>query len=358
VSSVTSDKRSTIDISLASIPAFPTVVLRVLDIVSKDDPDFDLLVREIASDATLSAQVLRLANSPLFGFAAEIGTVQHAVVALGAAQVQSLVMSVATANYSRAALRTEALQKVWRHAVASAILSREVARAAGMPLEQAYCLGLLHDIGRLGLLVAWPDDYNLILQEADRDSMSLLDLERRLFGKDHCEVGRLLVEQWKLPPEFRVVAGRHHDPPTGMLEVDNLKVAWLGCQLADSLGYWVAKPLRPVSLEELLCEMPPSVRDRFPADTETLKALVERSVTGGADALNRAPQSYVSTPPDTRVSRADRNFAAGDENDVPKNQGLDPDLERKPLVWDFAIVLASVLTFAAVLVALHFLAQP
>jgi hypothetical protein len=143
-----------------------------------------------------------------------------------------------------------------------------------------------------------------------------------------------------------------------MLEVDNLKVAWLGCQLADSLGYWVAKPLRPVSLEELLCEMPPSVRDRFPADTETLKALVERSVTGGADALNQAPQSYVSTPRDMPVSPANRDFAAGDENDVPKNQGLDKDLERKPLVWDFAIVLASVLTFAAVLVALHFLAQP
>ena len=51
MSSVTSDKRSTIDISLASIPAFPTVVLRVLDIVSKDDPDFDLLVRDSGDQA-------------------------------------------------------------------------------------------------------------------------------------------------------------------------------------------------------------------------------------------------------------------------------------------------------------------
>src|ERR1700723_334170 len=83
------------DISLANIPAFPAVVLRVLDIASQDNPDFDLLVREITSDATLSAQVLRLANSPLFGFAAQISTVQRAVVALGTAQVQSLVMSVA-----------------------------------------------------------------------------------------------------------------------------------------------------------------------------------------------------------------------------------------------------------------------
>ena len=59
------------DISLANIPAFPAVVLRVLDIASQENPDFNLLVREITSDATLSAQVLRLANSPLFGCAAQ-----------------------------------------------------------------------------------------------------------------------------------------------------------------------------------------------------------------------------------------------------------------------------------------------
>ena len=94
------------DISLANIPAFPAVALRVLDLVSQDDADFGLLVREIASDATLSAQVLRLANSALFRY--EVGTLQQAVMLLGAQRVQSLVMSVAMRSYSRAALRTEA----------------------------------------------------------------------------------------------------------------------------------------------------------------------------------------------------------------------------------------------------------
>ena len=89
------------NISLASIPAFPDVALRVLDLVSQDDPDIDLLVREIASDATLSAQVLRLVNSALFRFETPVGTVQQAVFMLGTQRVQSLVMSVATANYSR-----------------------------------------------------------------------------------------------------------------------------------------------------------------------------------------------------------------------------------------------------------------
>lgn len=333
------------DISLANIPAFPAVVLRVLDIASQENPDFDLLVREITSDATLSAQVLRLANSPLFGCAAQISTVQRAVVALGTAQVQSLVMSVATANYSRAALRTEAMQKCWRHTLATAILSREVARAAGMPPEQAYSLGLLHDIGRLGLLVAWPDDYNRILQEADRDSILLLDLEKRLFTMDHCEVGCRLVEQWKLPPEFQVVAGRHHDAPAGSTEFDSLRIASLGCRLADALGYWVAKPLRPMPFEELLTELPPAMRARFPEDPEALKQLVEGSVAGGGEELNQSPPDYVQGP---RVQ-----IPLGESNPANNREAVS-EPEVNTIMWDFAIVVTTILTFMAVMIALHY----
>src|SRR5690349_8186961 len=145
------------DSILGRIPAFPPVVLRVIDLLSNEQTEMAALVREIASDATLSAQVLRLANSPLFGLAAEVDTVHHAVVTLGFSRVQALVMAVATSNYMRGAMRTEALQKCWRHTVASAVLCRELARAAGINPDRAYSLGLLHDIGRLGLLVAFPD---------------------------------------------------------------------------------------------------------------------------------------------------------------------------------------------------------
>lgn len=184
---------------LCRIPAFPPVVLRVLDLLARQETDMALLVREIASDATLSAQVLRLANSPLFGLATQVDTVHHAVVTLGFSRVQSLVMAVATTNYIKGAMRTEALQLCWRHTLASAVLCRELARGTGMDPDRAYSLGLLHDIGRLGLLVAYPDAYDGVLKAADRDSVSLLDLEKKRFGMDHCETGRRLVEQWKLP---------------------------------------------------------------------------------------------------------------------------------------------------------------
>jgi len=353
----TSETRPKKSVNLANIPAFPAVVLRVLDIVSQDDPDLRCLVQEINSDATLSAQVLRLANSPLFGFSAQISTVQHAVVALGTAQIQSLVMSVATANYSRAAFRSEALRKCWRHTLASAVLSREVARAAGMAPEQAYSLGLLHDIGRLGLLVAWPDDHSRILEEANRDGVSLLELERQLFNMDHCEVGQLLVEQWKLPAEFRMVAGHHHDPPAESGKLDHLRVAWLGCQMADSLGYWAARPLAPIPLEELLALLPAGIRDRFPANADVLMELIESSVTDGTDALSEPAQEFST---DRRHTRSAAIAGDSPEKTTPPAT-QDPEMfrppETRPLAWDFMIVLASVASFLCVFVALLYFAR-
>jgi HD-like signal output (HDOD) protein len=348
----TSETRPKKSVNLANIPAFPAVVLRVLDIVSQDEPDLRSLVHEINSDATLSAQVLRLANSPLFGFSAQISTVQHAVVALGFTQIQSLVMSVATANYSRAAFRSEALRKCWRHTLATAVLSREVARAAGMAPEQAYSLGLLHDIGRLGLLVAWPDDYSRILEEATRDGVSLLELERQLFNMDHCEVGQLLVEQWKLPAEFRMVAGHHHDPPTKSGELDHLSVTYLGCQMADSLGYWAARPLAPISVEQLLTLLPAGMRDRFPAQTDVLVGLIERSVTDGTDALSEQAQEFST---DRRQTRSAAIAGDSPEKNTPpaiRDTEMFKPSETRPLAWDFMIVLASVVSFLFVFMAL------
>ena len=338
------ETRLTKDIVLGNIPAFPPVVLRLLDLLSNDNPDISPLVQEIASDATLSAQVLRLANSPLFGLAAQIDNVQHAVVTLGFARVQSLVATVATANYMKAALKTQALHKCWRHTLASAILCRELSPAAGIPRDRAYSLGLLHDIGRLGLLVAYPEDYNQILKAADRDAVSLLDLEKKRFGIDHCEAGRRLVEQWKLPPEFCIIAGRHHDPPAGG-PVDSLTLVHLACQLADTLGYAVVTPLKALAFDEIRSALPPAARERFPDNPQVLTEIVDRAIGNG---------SAGPAEPVHEMNGAASQGAAGPVRavDVPEDRskpGLFAAWEAKPMTWDFTVVLATALVFLIVL---------
>ncbi len=317
---------------LANIPAFPPIVLRVLDLLSVEQPDTARLVAEISADPTLSAQVLRLANSPLFGVVQQVDSVQRAVFLLGLSRVQALIMAVATSNYMRAALRTEALDKCWRHTTATAMLSRELARATGQSLEHAYTLGLLHDIGRLGLLVAYPDAYNRILRAADRDSLSLLDQEKYLFGMDHCEAGRLLLAQWKLPQDFCLVVGRHHDPPLGE-PFDWLTIGYVACQMADTLGYSVVTPLKPLAFGELRAMLPSTTQERFPAEPEPLVEIINRAV-GEGDPARDVPRLDDRHGPPLVPAGSSEMFSAG---------------QSDPLRHDFTITLITALAFAVVL---------
>src|ERR1017187_3364544 len=94
---------------LASIPAFPPIVLRLLDLLARDDVEIRELVALISSDPAFSAQILRVANSPLFGFRSQIDSLQSALVVLGLRRVRSISMTVATANHMKGVLQIEEL---------------------------------------------------------------------------------------------------------------------------------------------------------------------------------------------------------------------------------------------------------
>lgn len=279
---------------LARIPAFPPIVLRLLDLLARDDVEIRELVALISSDPAFSAQVLKVANSPLFGYRGQIDSLQSALVVLGLRRVRALSMTVATSNHMKAVLHVEELSRCWRHMLACALLTDELARSCAAFEDRAYTAGLLHDVGRLGLLLAYPKEYAELLRNAGRNSLELLDCESQVLGMDHCAAGRLLAEQWNLPPDFQIVAARHHDPQNNSA-VDLLTLVHLGCRLADSLGFWVVEPIQPCSPEEIQASLPPLLAQRIRMDADRWRESVERRVRfyGDPDSamLEALPQS-------------------------------------------------------------------
>jgi len=163
---------------LSRIPAFPPIVLRLLNLLSNDDVGIKDLVALVSSDPAFSAQLLRVANSPLLGYHGQVDSLQSALVLLGLRRVRALTMTVATANHMKAALKVEELSRCWRHMLACALLTEELARSCSVFEDRAYTAGLLHDVGRLGLLLAHPAAYAEMLRDADRNALDLLDCER------------------------------------------------------------------------------------------------------------------------------------------------------------------------------------
>lgn len=280
---------------LARIPAFPPIVLRLLDLLAREDVEIRELVALISSDPAFSAQILRYANSPLFGFRSQIDSLQSALVVLGLRRVRSLSMTVATANHMQGVLHIEELARCWRHMLATALLTEELARSCALLEDRAYTAGLLHDVGRLGLLLAYPDEYARLLREAGRNALELLDVERRELGMDHCEAGQALAAHWNLPPDFQVVAARHHHPPAGAA-VDLLTLVHLGCRMADSLGFWVVEPLQASAPQEIWESLPPPLAQRIHIDTERWREIVARRIRCYADPDGEALESLARAP--------------------------------------------------------------
>jgi putative nucleotidyltransferase with HDIG domain len=260
---------------VARLHPVPGVAVRLMSLVSSDDVVFRRVAELIRCDPAFSAEVLKLANSPLLGCRQNVYSILHGVALLGLERLKSLVMMVALRNFLSSALQVPVLLRCWRHSLACALLSEDLGAASWMNKDQCYTAGLLHDIGRLSLLATFPEEYAGILERVDETDGNLLEWERESFDADHCEVGMWVVREWGLPPEFQEIAGRHHANRSAR-RFDIVEAVRLACRLADTLGFQVAgtAPLAP--LDNVLIGLPEEARKKLGAEDHMFNRLVER----------------------------------------------------------------------------------
>src|SRR5262249_54198813 len=158
------------------------------------------------ADAALTAELLRIVNSPIYGFASRISSLQNAITLLGFQTVRSFALAVCMKGFLQAALRIDLLRRIWRHSLASALVCDDLSTVCSSNMgrdDRAYTAGLLHNIGCLGLFVAHPGTYAELL--ADTRADKLLERERATLGIDHCEAGGWLARNWGFPDDLRRV---------------------------------------------------------------------------------------------------------------------------------------------------------
>jgi putative nucleotidyltransferase with HDIG domain len=266
--------------ALSTLPPFPAVALKVLEELSKPEFEVKQVVRWIESDPAFTAELLRVANSALYGFSYQIQSVHHAAMTLGADFVKALAMTVAMRTYLKTALRLPILRRCWRHSLACGVLAGELNTANRNGSDTAYTAGLLHDIGRMGLLAAYPAEYANLLGVSAEHTFDLLHCEHELFDIDHCEAGAWLARKWRLPPDLVSIAARHHEEPG--IDSSTLNTVQLACRLADALGFSVIQERSVEDYLSVMNRLTPEARAKFPDSLEELKAMIVARI----DALN------------------------------------------------------------------------
>lgn len=198
------------------LPACPRVVIELEEYLAEDEPSLVKVGDIISNDPSISAKVLRLANSSFYAPAQAISSVRQAVLRLGLEEVRRLVLvSAFVGNMPK--LQLVSSSRFWAHCVAVGLAIPTIAEMSVVDLprsdqELAFTAGLLHDIGALALMTLFPKEYEQMLTDLDETDHNLDEYERMQWGISHGEVGQILLESWKLPESVCALVRFHHDP--------------------------------------------------------------------------------------------------------------------------------------------------
>lgn len=197
--------------SVQHLPLFTTTAAQLIRSVDREDVKTAELAKLISTDPALVAHFLRMVNSAYYGLARQVGTVTEALALLGLDLVRRTVTVACLQRPLFAYLHdTSVARAFWRRELLCAALARHVSQYNGGNAELAYMAGLLHDVGRLVMLMQFPELTDVLLRrrsDADVDH----DPERDEVGFSHTDVGAALLELWGLPDAIVQSAHQHLD---------------------------------------------------------------------------------------------------------------------------------------------------
>jgi len=198
-------------LSSIEIPACPAVVMQVMAEAQKDAPDLKVLSKIIMADVGMSAFSLKLANSPLFRRGDALNSVPKAISRLGIRNIVGIVVAVALRNTMSGDIPADVLDRFWNRASSVALGASQVARKVrGIAPDMAYTYALFHNAA-MPVMMRRFKDYNSMLEEVERDGLTLVDTENSRYSCSHAVVGAMLARNWGLSSLIGSAIRFHHD---------------------------------------------------------------------------------------------------------------------------------------------------
>jgi putative nucleotidyltransferase with HDIG domain len=201
---------------MRSIPSAPPLYAELTNCLKSNDASIQKATAIIQKDVGMSAKVLQLANSAVFGVAGQIGSAAEAVTCLGLDAIRTLLLTLhAFSEFQPTAATNFSMQSLWRHSLATGALAERIIQslpADGEAHGHMRMIGLLHDAGRLVLAANLPENFERARKFARDKRIVHWEAEREVFGTTHAEVGAYLFGLWGLPQQIVEAVAYHHSP--------------------------------------------------------------------------------------------------------------------------------------------------
>ena len=213
------------------LPVLPGPRVRAMVVLWNPDAKIEHIASVVEGDPALTAAMLRAANSALSAPIEPITTACEAVLRMGwATSRQIITAGLASAQFDRLGESGLDIQDLWRHLLATGLLTEALATTAE-ERSMAFVAGLLHDLGRLAMAAQNPPRYEQVV-ELVRHGIPVDDAERRRYGLTHSSWGARVCDAWGLPAVVKEAASGHHAPNGAGIG----RLVWQARELAWSLG--------------------------------------------------------------------------------------------------------------------------
>ncbi|OGH56274.1 MAG: hypothetical protein A3G34_06240 [Candidatus Lindowbacteria bacterium RIFCSPLOWO2_12_FULL_62_27] len=201
---------------IEKVPTLPVVVNSILELMENPKTSAEDVNRIIRMDQSLASRILKIVNSAFYGFPRQISTVTQAVVILGFNAVKSLALSASVIQiFGTKSQEGFDIHAFWEHSISTGVMANMTARRINYPLpEECLIAGILHGIGKLIFDQYLHTLFVQAVKRAKKDKKLLHHAEREIFGTDHCRVGAMLAERWRLP--LQLVEAINYYPNPGL----------------------------------------------------------------------------------------------------------------------------------------------
>jgi putative nucleotidyltransferase with HDIG domain len=191
-----------------TLPTIPGVLRKLLGVIENPSISLSEISNFISNDPALATKVLKMVNSPVYGFPGRISSVSQAVILLGLNVVKGLLLGVSVFD-----LMQRSMIGLWEHSIGCAVMARIIAKKKQFKEpEEVSVGGLLHDIGKVILILQFPDDYQKTMSEAEKTNITIAEAERNFFAANHASAGAWVARKWSFPRNLTDMIECHHRP--------------------------------------------------------------------------------------------------------------------------------------------------
>lgn len=222
---------------VGQLVSLPDAVMRANQLLDSHDSNAAEIGEVIAYDPVLSARLLKLVNSAFYNFPGQVDTISRAITLIGLDELRSLLIaSASTQCFNRLAPESIDMNSFWQRSVFCGLVAKKLASLLlDTNGESMFLTGLMHDIGRLLLLTAAPEQCQLIIQRAEQTGRRLAELETEQLGFNAAELGALLLKNWQLPKKLWQPIGDQLQPERSTEFKQESKLLHLAITITDSV---------------------------------------------------------------------------------------------------------------------------